>query len=128
MAFYGKRGKKDGEKMSEFAEAALMALYAMELQCRAGGDSGVGEIYLPGRAISKILGGKWSTYRHKVMVDLSENGWVKALKGYERNSSKKEVWRYSLTQPAQVTLTDRLADASRDCIWDYEIIAAKAWF
>lgn len=118
MARY-KLGGGTNTGLPEMAEAILMALHLVELQCRTAGESGVGDIFLPGRAISQVLGGKWSTYRHRMMLKLEENGWVKAIKGYERGSGKKEVWRYSLTVPAKATLADRLSRASRDCIWDY---------
>lgn len=112
--------KKRTTELSEFEERVLMSMHSLSVQCEVClkvEPGGVGGIFVPGRAIAKVMGGKWTSWRHKQMLVLREKGWVAAELGFEQGSALKMVWRYGLTEAARVTMLDRMASAQKDCIW-----------
>lgn len=112
--------KKRTTELSEYQERVLMAMHALSVQCEVClkvEPGGVGGIFVPGRAVAKVMGGKWTSWRHKQMLQLQKNGWVFAELGFEQGSTLKMVWRYGLTEAARVTMLERMASAQKDCIW-----------
>lgn len=112
--------KKRAEELSEFQERALLALHAISMECERCLQSqpgGVGGIYVPGRAIAKAMGGKWTSWRHKEMLKLQELTWMDCNLGYERGSSLKMVWRYSLTEAGRVEMLNRMMGVQKECVW-----------
>jgi hypothetical protein len=112
--------KKRKTELTEYQERVLMAMHALSVQCEVClhvQPGGVGGIFVPGRAISKVMGGKWTSWRHKQMLLLQDDKWVIANLGFEQGSTLKQVWRYGLTESARVTMLERMASAQKDCIW-----------
>lgn len=112
--------KKRETELSEFQERALLALHAISMECErclSVPPGGVGGIYSPGRAIAKAMGGKWTSWRHKEMLKLRDMTWIDANLGFERGSSLKQVWRYSLTEAGRAEMLNRMAGVNRECIW-----------
>lgn len=113
--------KKRENELGEFASAAIMALHILSVQCEICLNvkpGGVGEIYVPGRAIANVMGGKWNWYRHLELMKLAEpGGWIKAYKGYEKGSERAEVWRYALSEAGRTYLMGLAAQRQKDCVY-----------
>lgn len=114
-------GKKRETELGEVQGAAIMALHILSVQCEQClkvPPCGVGDIYIPGRAISEIMGGTWNWYRHGQLMKLAiPGGWIKAKKGFEKGSSKAELWRYALTEQGRVHLIDLALKVQKDCVY-----------
>jgi len=113
--------KKREDELGEFQGAAIMALHILSVQCElclGVKPGGVGDIYVPGRAIAAVMGGTWNWYRHQQMLKLTgTGGWVKAWKGYEKGSDKAELWRYSLTEQGRIHLMGLAIDRQKECVY-----------
>lgn len=118
MARYSKAKREKG--LTEFQERVLVGMQAISSECekcmKVDADR-VGGIFFPGRSIAAVIGGKWKGWRHQQMLELRDKGWVEADLGFERGSSLKQVWRYSLTDTGRAVLRERMASVQKDCIW-----------
>jgi len=95
--------------LPDVAERMMIALYAMTLRADSKErEGGYGDVYIEGKGVAFVIGGKWSSYRHKVMLRLEEIGCVKCERGFVRGTSKKEQWRYSITIQAMETISNRI--------------------
>lgn len=111
------------KKATEFSELGNSILLAMLIISNTPAKNpphptvGQGDkLWIPGRAICKFIGGKWTSYRHKEAMKLVETKCLEAWKGYDRGSNKKELWRYSLTEQATVYFADLSAHSAKDSL------------
>ena len=112
--------KRKAEQLGELATMMLLAMHMIEVQCATCDTSELGQggkSWVPGRSISRLIGGKWTNYRHSIMMQLKADTWIEAWKGYERGSDKKELWRYSLTEAGKVYLAELTRHAAKDCLY-----------
>lgn len=70
-------------------ESMLTALYMLTIYT-FGVKEGRGVIWVKGRAISELIGGKWDTHRHRAMRRLDAEGLVRCYK-------MTDSWLYALT-------------------------------
>ena len=122
MARYSAQKRK--EELTELETSILQAMLIISMTDKKAyaatmGQGGIAwgvKLWVPGRSICKFIGGKWTHYRHQAAMKLVENKCLEAWKGYEKNSDKKELWRYSLTEQAVVYYADLIQRATKDCI------------
>lgn len=97
--------------LPDVQERLLLTLYALHQKhaldyCVSGNPADYdGKPYFLGSAISLVLGGGWSHYRHNQMVELSKNGWVVI------SIATGNKWSYALTETALATMSDRFSRA-----------------
>lgn len=59
-----------------------------------------GKYAVAGSALAYWIGGTWSTWRHRKMLELESRGWVVCQRIPFRAGSKKNRWFYHLTDGA----------------------------
>lgn len=89
----------------DFNERVLLAMYASDCQ----NEITYSAFFMRGRGIAHLLGGQWSTYRHKQMLLLEQAGAVICLK-IKRG---RESWHYALTRKGYMLVHELVTEARR---------------
>lgn len=99
-------GKAIKGTYGDFNERVMLAMYAVT--CQHNMDSGQLH-FVRGRGVSHILGGSWSTYRHRLMLQLQGQGGIVCLK-IKRG---RESWHYALTKKGYNTVFSLIQEGNR---------------
>ena len=94
--------KQINGNLTDFEERAIMALALLDSHPRAGKGA-----FYSGSAIGHIVGGRWTQYRHKVMLHLVALKWVEILE-IKQGRAK---WFYRFTQAGNVLIEQRIHNA-----------------
>jgi len=100
--------RNKGMQMSYLEERILDALFMLALvEMRGRGVTDYQpSTYFKGRAIAEVIGGGWTTFRKRLMLQIESHGWIEI-------TQLKEGYFYALTQTGYITLNDRIKRASQ---------------
>lgn len=91
--------------MSDVEERILMALYALTAPIYQRQWK---RPFFAGSGVGEMLGGKWTSYRHKTMKKLEGLKWVTCEKVQTGGTRQ---WTYQLTEQGYATLAQRASKA-----------------
>lgn len=94
--------KQINGNMSDLEERIIISLWALDIHLGVGRSD-----TFSGAAVAYVLGGRWTSYRHKVMMRLAARGWVFV----EDVKDGRPRWYYRLTPEAKTAFKERLQDA-----------------